>query len=165
MSARLAQEVGGAVGSLIPVPNIEVSAQLQADIRALKGQTTLVQSTAAGWDTGQTGAPPVDFPIRRVGADPPETLPILRRQVEESVLAACGVPVSTLGGVQATAAREQYRQALHNTIEPVMTGVAAQVSAFFGTEITFDLSRMFARRPKRSSESIPEHGRRRHGGR
>ena len=140
----LAREIGGAVGSLIPVPNVETSSQLQADIRGMKGEVTLVESSASAWGAGQTGAPPADFPLKRVGADPPETLPILRRQVEESVLAACGVPVSTLGGTQATAAREQYRQSLHNTIEPVLTGVAAQVSSFFGLSISFDTSRMFA---------------------
>lgn len=144
LERRLAQEVGGAVGSLIPVPNIEVSGQLQTDIRALKGQTTLVQSTAAGWDAGQTGAPPADFPIRRVGADPPATLPELRRDAERSVLAACGVPTDVLQGGDAAGQREGYRRFLHSTVQPVMDGVGAQVSAFFGTPIRFDRSKMFA---------------------
>ena len=144
LERRLAQEVGGAVGSLIPVPNVEVSGQLQTDIRALKGQTTLVQSTSAGWDAGQTGAPPADFPVRRIGADPPATLPELRRDAERSVLAACGVPTDVLNGGDAAGQREGYRRFLHSTIQPVCDGVAAQVSAFFGTPIRFDLSKMFA---------------------
>ena len=144
LEKRLAQEVGGSVGSLIPVPNVESTGQLQMDIRALKGQTTLVQSTAAGWDAGQTGAPPADYAIRRVGADPPETLATLRRQTEETILAVCGVPASTLGGDRGNAAREQYRQSLHSTIQPAMDRIAAQVSETFDTPISFDLSRLFA---------------------
>ena len=140
----LAREVGGANGFLIAVPNIETTGQLQKDIRDLKGQTTLVQSTSAGWDAGQTGAPPADYAIRRVGADPPETLATLRRQAEESILAVCGVPVSILGGETSTAAREQYRQSLHSTIQPVLDRIAAQVSEHFDTPISFDLSRLFA---------------------
>ena len=140
----LAMEVGGAVGSLIPVPNIEVSGQLQTDIRNMKGEVTLVESSAAAWGAGQTGAPPADFPLKRVGADPPATLPELRRDAERSVLAACGVPTDVLQGGDAAGQREGYRRFLHSTIQPVCDGVAAQVSAFFGTPIRFDLSKMFA---------------------
>ena len=140
----LAREVGGAVGSLIPVPNIEVSGQLQTDIRNMKGEVTLVESSAAAWGAGQTGAPPADFPLKRVGADPPATLPELRRDAERSILAACGVPTDLLSGGDAAGQREGYRRYLHSTISPVADNVAAQVSAFFGTPISLDLSGMMA---------------------
>ena len=144
LEKRLAQEAGGAVGTIIPVPNVETTGQLQADLRALKGEVTLTESTAAGWGAGQTGAPPVDFPVRRLGANPPDTLARLRRAVEESILAACGVPVSVLGGSTSSAARESYRQFLHGTIQPVADGVAAQINAQLDSDLSFDFSRLFA---------------------
>ena len=144
LEIRLAQEAGGAVGAVIPVPNVQATTQLQTDLRALKGEVTLTESTAAGWGAGQTGAPSADYPVRRIGANPPSTLPELRRQAEESVLAACGVPVSVLGGATATAARESFRQFLHGTIQPVADGVAAQLGAHFETQLSFDFSKLFA---------------------
>ena len=144
LERRLAQEAGGAVGTLVPVPNVEASAKLQADIRAMKGETTLVETTAAAWGAGQQGAPHVDYQLRRLGADPPSTLPELRRQTEESVLAACGIPTSVLGAATSNAAREQYRQFLHGTIGPVADDVAAQIGAQLGSEISFDFSKLQA---------------------
>ena len=145
LERRLAQEAGGAVGTLVPVPNVEASAKLQADIRAMKGETTLVETTAAAWGAGGQGAPHVDYQLRRLGADPPATLPELRRQAEESVLAACGVPVTVLGGsTGAGAAREAYRQFLHATIGPVADDVATQIGAQLGSTISFDFSKLFA---------------------
>ena len=142
---RLAQELGGAVGNVIPVPNVQTSSKLQSDLRALKGEIALVESTASNWGAGQSGAPPLDFNVQRVGADPPASIPELRRQVEESILAAAGVPVSALGGANATAHREAFRQFLHLTIEPVADAVAAQVRAHFEVpDFAFSFDRLFA---------------------
>ena len=128
---RLAQETGQSVGALIPVPNVQSTEKLQRDLRDLKGEVTLVESTAQGWGAGQSGAPAGDFQVLRIGADPPETLPTLRRQVEQSILAACGVPTSVLDSGQGTASREAYRQFLHLTIIPVALEVGAQIAAAF----------------------------------
>ena len=144
LELRLAQEMGAAVGSVIPVPQVSSTFQLQADLRAMKGQVMLVESTAQGWGAGETGAPAADYPVRRIGANPPATLPELRRQAEQSVLAACGVPVTVLGGSDAAGAREAYRQFLHGTIQPVADSVAVQIGAHFETELGFDFSRLFA---------------------
>ena len=144
LEQALAREAGGAVGTLVPVPNVESTAKLQTDIRKMKGEVTLVESTASGWGAGQTGAPQADYQLRRLGADPPATLPELRRQVEESTLAACGIPTSVLGAATANAAREQYRQFLHATIAPVADDVAAQIGAQIGSKISFDFSKLFA---------------------
>ena len=46
MERRLAEELGAAVGSVITVPNIESTSQLQADLRGLHGEVTLVETTA-----------------------------------------------------------------------------------------------------------------------
>ena len=144
LERRLAQEAGGSVGSVIPVPNVQTTGQLQADLRALKGNVTLVETTAAAYGAGQSSAPQADYQVRRIGADPPETLPILRRDAERSVLAACGVPVAVLGGSDAAAHRESYRQFLHGTIEPIAKDLAAQIGGYFGTPFSFDFSALRA---------------------
>ena len=55
---RLAQETGGTVGNLIPVPNLESTAQLQTDLQGLKGKTVLVESTSTGWSSrSKPGSP------------------------------------------------------------------------------------------------------------
>ena len=92
LELRLAQELGGAVGAVVPVPNVQSTTKLQEDLRAMKGNLTLVETTAAGYGAGATGAPQQDFKVQRIGADPPATIPTLRRQVEQSILAACGLP-------------------------------------------------------------------------
>ena len=141
---RLAQETGAATGKLIAVPNVQTTSQLQTDIRSMKGEITLVESTASAWGAGQTGAPPADFQTRRIGADPPASLPELRRDAERSVLAACGIPTDVLSGGDASGQREGYRRFLHGVIQPTADAVAAQVSRHFETEITFDFAKLFA---------------------
>ena len=145
LERRLAQEAGGAVGQLIPVPNVEASAKLQGDLRKMTGQVTLVETTSAAWGAGQQGAPQADYQLRRLGADPPATLPELRRQAEESLLGSCGgIPTSVLGAATATSSRESFRQFLHATISPVADDVAAQIGAQLGSEISFDFSKLQA---------------------
>ena len=85
---KLAQEAGTPVGQVVPVPNVESSGQLQTDLRALDGGLALVESTAQNWGSGGTGAPPSDFGVKRLGADPPVALSKLRREAEESILAS-----------------------------------------------------------------------------
>ena len=142
---RLAQETGAAVGAIVPVPNVSVTSQLQSDIRGLKGEITLVETTAQAYGAGATGAPPADWQIRRIGADPPDVLSKLRRETEESILAACGVPITVLAGGQGTAAREAFRQFLHLTISPVALELAGQVAdAFDLPDFAFNFDRLMA---------------------
>ena len=141
LELRLAQETGESVGHVIPVPNVKTSGQLQTDIRALKGQVALVESTSAGWGVGATGAPQVDFKATRIGANPPATLVELRRQAEESILAACGINPSALANSDGTLLRESFRQFLHLTIQPIALEVAGQVADRFdipGFDFSFD---------------------------
>ena len=145
LEEKLAQETGQSVGSLIPVPNVDSTGDLQTDIRGLKGQVALVESMALGHGTGATGAPPGDYVVRRIGANPPDVLRGLRREVEESILAACGVPVTALSAGGGTAAREAFRQFLHLTIMPTSTEIAAQIQTFFELPtFSFSFDKLFA---------------------
>ena len=143
---RLAQETGGAVGNVIPVPNLESSAQLQTDLQGLKGKTVLVESTSTGWSGGATmGVPSGDFTPRRIGASPPEVLAKLRRETEQSLLASCGVPITVLDASQGSASREAFRQFLHLTIGPIARQLAAQIQkAFELEEFAFSFDRLMA---------------------
>ena len=58
--AALADESSGARGQLLPVPTDgrdPTVEQLRADIRKLKGQVALVETTQSGWGEGRGGAP------------------------------------------------------------------------------------------------------------
>ena len=133
------------MGTLIPVPNVQNTNQLQADIRALKGQPTLVESTLSGWGSAQTSNQAADYNLRRVGANPPATLSALRRDVEESILAACGVPASLVGRADGTLAREDFRRFLHLTIGPVARELAGQIAARFDLPgFAFNFDSLFA---------------------
>ena len=144
LELRLAQETGAAVGELIPVPNVKTTGQLQTDIRAMKGSVALVETTAQSWGAGQVSSPSGDYQVMRIGANPPGTLPELRRQAEQSILAACGLPVTLLGGGDGTASREGFRQFLHGTVMPVSIDLAHVIAKQFDTSISFSFDRPFA---------------------
>ena len=61
LEAALADEVGAARGSLIPVPTDGQSGGVDAllgDLKGLRGDVALVETTAAGWGKGEQAAPP-----------------------------------------------------------------------------------------------------------
>ena len=146
LETRLSEEIDGPQGTIIPIPDTASSGVLQSEIRALRGGVGLVDSvTSAKWGAGPAGKNITEYPVRRVGADPPEVLVNLRRQVEESVLACCGVPQSVLSGGQAVAAREGFRLFTFLTIQPVARAIAFQIAERFdGTPVAFDFSRLGA---------------------
>ena len=66
-----------------------------------------------------------------MGFNPPESLHTLRREVEESILSACGIPTSFLTGADGTSGREDYRQFVASTINPTNMVIGRQVAEFF----------------------------------
>ena len=109
LETRLAEEMGQAVGSVLPVPNVATSAKLQADLRALRGELTLVEGMQSGWnDPAQAPSQRhQDWMPRRLGGNPPDAYfarsgrtcrcRYSRRAVSRSTLLEAG---------QGTAARE-----------------------------------------------------------
>ena len=124
------------------MPNIQAAGQLQLDIDNLKGSTKLVESTNLNWGAQGQGVPTGDFAPRRIGAVVPDSTVTLRRQVEETVLAACGIPQSVLTGGDGTSAREGARLLLFGSIQPVADQIARVVSKRFGETIRLDFSRL-----------------------
>ena len=145
LESRLAQEAGGAVGQLVPVPNVKTSGQLQADLRKMKGQVTLVESMAAAWGAGQGTAPTGDYRTVRVGANPPQPIIQLRREAEESILAACGLSPALLSHSDGTLLREAFRQFVFGVVGPVSIQVGQQIAERFDIpEFPFKFDRLAA---------------------
>ncbi len=144
IETKLTDEVGGPVGNVLPLPAGSVAA-LQADIDKLAGRTVLVESTSVDWGGGKEGAPKGDWQTRRIGADPPLAMIELRKEVQASILAACGCPGSLLERADGTLAREEMRRYLHSTLSPVSRVVAAECAVKMDTPgLAFDFSALFA---------------------
>ena len=144
LETKLTHEVGGPVGSVLPLPHKGSMAALQADIDKLAGRTVLVESTASGF--GDEGAAPKgDWLTRRIGANPPAAMVSLRKDVQASILAACGCPGSLLERSDGTLAREEMRRFLHSTISPIARIVANELAVKLDTPgLAFDFKHLFA---------------------
>ena len=144
LETKLTQEVGGPVGNVLPLPHKGSVTQLQGDIDKLSGRTVLVESTSAGYGDKEA-APRGDWQTRRIGANPPEAMIGLRKDVQASILAACGCPGSLLERSDGTLAREEMRRFLHSTISPVARVVADEMAVKLDTPgLAFDFSALFA---------------------
>ena len=119
---QLAEEASGPVGGVIPVPHAANTDDLATDLKGLKGQLALVDSTASGWGEGRQAAPGAgqgDWKAQRLGFNPPTGVAGVRSGVAAQLLAAAGVPVALLGDATGTALREAVRVMLHSTLTPV----------------------------------------------
>ncbi len=144
LETKLTQEVGGPVGNVLPLPHKNSVEALQQDIDKLAGRTVLVESTAAGYGDKEA-APKMDWQTRRIGADPPSAMIDLRREVQASILAACGCPGSLIERSDGTLSREEMRRYLHSTISPVARVVASELAVKLDTPgLAFDFSNLFA---------------------
>ena len=115
---------------------------LQRDLAAANGKTTLAPTTVGGFSAGAVNAPEHDYLARRFGANPPQTLAELRRDVERSVHAASGIP-PVLVGHQAPgqSLREGWRQFHQLTLEPLAELVSVQLSEALGVDVRLDMRR------------------------
>ena len=151
LEIRLGEEAGGPVGHVLPVPqdggdgaDEDPLAKFKKDMGGAKGRTILAETTAAGWGEGRMAAPLADYKPQRFGASPPDTLPSLRTQAAESVLSACGVPVSLVTDADGTSQREAWRRFVMGSVEPLLEMVALEIEAKLEVSVSFDLSRLWA---------------------
>ena len=120
----LAGEAGGPQANLLPIP---VDGQhptviaLRKDIAAARGGALTVETTAKDWDDpgGPKSAVRFDWRAERLGADPPAALVELSGKAEQSVLAACGVPVELAEAGDGTGQREAWRRFLFGSVAPL----------------------------------------------
>ena len=144
LETKLLHEVSGPVGNVLPLPHKGSVTQLQADIDKLSGRTVLVESTSGGLGD-RMAAPKTDWEQKRIGANPPEAMMGLRKDVQASILAACGCPGSLLERSDGTLAREEMRRFLHSTISPAARVIAGELAVKLDTPgLAFDFSALFA---------------------
>ena len=148
---RLGQEAGGPVGHLIPIPQDggdgedgDPLATLKQTVGKLAGKVALVETTAAGWGEGLTGAPRTDWKAQRFGANPPPPLVTLRSDAANAVLAACGVPVALVSDADGTSQREAWRRFVMGALEPVAACLAGELSAKLETPVSFGFGNLWA---------------------
>ena len=145
ISLQLADESGRSSGYVGAVP-VGLSADsfnsLKAGIPNLKGKMALLE-TGGNWDpTTQGGRPGID--IKRVGADPPQSILAVWQYATSLVLAACGVPIELLQLADGTGNRESFRRFLVSTIQPVAKRVSQELSAKFDMAVKLDFSALQA---------------------
>ncbi len=153
---QLAGEAGSASGYILPTPDVGDRGQegenadeeddplttLRRDLAAAGGRTVLAPTTAAGYGAGPGAAPSKDYKPERFGFAPPETAVEARRDVERSILAACGVPpVLANHAAPGTSMREAWRQMTVGTVEPLATIISDQLSEALGVDVTLTMPR------------------------
>ena len=151
LEGRLAEEAGGAVGHILPVPQDggdgsdgDPLAALKADLAAGRGRTMMIETTAAGWGEGRTAAPAEDWKPRRFGAAPPATLPELRSDAALAVLAACQVPASLVSDADGTAQREAWRRWAMGPLAGLAAVVEAEIAAKLDQPVRLDFAGLWA---------------------
>ena len=87
----------------------------------------LSESTASGWGEGRASAPGGDWRPQRFGPVPSQYSVSARLDLERSILAACGVPVSLVIPPAGADAREGWRRFLHGTLGPIAALVGAEL--------------------------------------
>ena len=149
MERRLREETGGVVGHLVPTPSTNPNdeySDLKDDLKALAGNFALVPSmTDGGWsDPGRGNSPKSDWGVQRIGANPPQSIDLLRSNAALHVLAACGVPVVLLERSDGTAMREGWRQFLHGSVSPVAQIVEQELADKLNIRVELNFDSLFA---------------------
>ena len=137
----LANEAGGPVAQLIPVPqdggtgDTDPLAGLKSDIKDAKGAALLVETTAGGWQEGKVSAPTSDWKQQRLGPMPPEAMVKLAESAIARSLAAAGCSPSLFNDADGTSKREALRQWHMGVVRPLSRMLSAELSDKFGTPI------------------------------
>ena len=161
---RLSDEAWEAVGNLFAVPDPAGQEALQRDLRGLRGKILLVQTVLGGWGQGRSAQPQRDWAPQRVGSNPPGGVLEARRDVERSLLAACGIPPTLLAsGGDGALARESFRQFLHGSVQPVGRIIAGPALRLLRAAPRVQLRRPRRRRPAGPRPRLRVDGARRHG--
>ena len=144
-----ADELGGPVGHVLPVPSIAATtaadgSKLEDSLPRLRGRTVLGETMRQGWGDGSTAAPAQDWRPARIGPEPSGSTVLLREQASATVLAACGVPVELIRHSEGGGAREAWRRFLHGTIGPIGRIVGAEARRALGSSGIVNFDALFA---------------------
>lgn len=128
-------------GIRLPIPSGTSEENANKFVKAVgktKGGVYATSETTAGWSAGIDQ--PKDFKPESFGGDILPGFVAMHDAMEKAILGAAGVPTSLLGQSDGTLAREQYRQFLAVTLQPVAKEVARVLSESLAIEVelTFD---------------------------
>ena len=88
---------------------------------------------------------PGDLEPRRLGPEPPDSFPLLRDRLENSILSLHGIPPALVQpGGTGTAARESFRQVLHALLRPLGLLVGEELQAKLDPEAELDFTALRA---------------------
>ena len=88
---------------------------------------------------------PADVTATRLGPEPPDSFPLLRDRLENSLLALHGLPPALLASRgTGTAMREAYRQLLHGLLKPLGAILAEELREKLHPEAALDFSALRA---------------------
>ena len=152
---QLSGEAKSRSGYVLPVPDLGDRGQgedadgetdplttLRRDLAAAEGRTMLAPSMSSGFGGGPGIAPSTanEYMARRFGANPPESLTELRRDVERSILGAYGILPSTLDPKSSgTALREARRQFHAGTVVPLAIIVETALSEALNEDVKLNM--------------------------
>ena len=140
----LADEAGGPVAQLLPIPSDpgddksddDPLAPIKATIKAAKGAALLVETTQGGWQEGRVAAPQHDWKPSRLGPNPPEGFTKVAEQSFNRFLAAAGVPPGLFAaGADGTAMRESLRQWHMGVVRPMARMLETELTDKFGMAV------------------------------
>ena len=145
----LANEAGGPVAQLLPVPQDggdgedgDPLAGLKTDIKDAAGKALLVETTAGGWQEGKSSAPLADWKQQRLGPMPPESMVKLADSAFSRVLAAAGVPPSLfVDDADGTAQREGLRRYHMGVVVPMARLLEAELTEKLGAAVSLKFDR------------------------
>ena len=131
----LADEAGGPVAQLLPVPQDggdgsdgDPLAMLRKDIRDAKGKALLVETTAAGWAEGKSAAPSGDWKQQPLHPMPTEAMVKLADDAFARVLAASGCSPALFDDSDGTSKREALRQWHLGVVLPLARQLESELS-------------------------------------
>ena len=88
---------------------------------------------------------PADVTPQRLGPEPPDTFPLLRDRLENSILSLHGIPPALVQpGGTGTGAREAFRQVLHGLVRPLGALLAEELQAKLHPDAALDFTSMRA---------------------
>lgn len=147
MERHLNDEARSVVGNILPSPLPGQDSSMIAlmdSLRSLRGRTVVVQSSRVPWGAGNTGASGREWQTSRLGADIDAAMVTLRRDLQETFLSTCGVPLELVYSGEGSAKREAWRIFLASTVSPLCALVAEELERVFRTPVEFELNELKA---------------------
>ena len=133
----VADEAGGPVGSLVPLPEeAGDTSAVKTAIAKLRGGVAMPPTTAGGLGAGPGAAPQRDWRPDRIGAAFNDALVRAHRQAAEGVAASLGYPPALLfGDADGTAQRESLRRLHLQLVLPFTRRVESELSEKLETDV------------------------------